>query len=119
MVPGLVDGHTCCGRAMALKKSHGGKKASLTQTSHPWAVASVSPLKRTRNSSHDALFALGYERLRTAMRTGTTHMEAKSGYGLSTDTELKLLDVMHRLNGVGHLPSIDPNVDGCPRRHRV
>ena len=71
-------------------------------------------VEKTRNSSHDELFALGYERLRAAMRTGTTHMEGKSGYGLSTETELKLLDVMDRLNGVGHLPSIDP-VDGCPR----
>ena len=34
-------------------------------------------------------------------------MEAKSGYGLSTESELKLLNVMERLNAIEHTPSID------------
>ena len=29
-------------------------------------------------------FLLGYQRMREALRTGTTHLEAKSGYGLDT-----------------------------------
>ena len=34
-------------------------------------------------------------------------MEVKSGYGLNTETELKLLEVAHRLGQIDHLPSID------------
>ncbi len=114
VVPGLVDGHT-----HLLWSGDRSQEVAWRQEGKTYAdIASMGggirfTVEKTRNSSHDALFALGYERLRSAMRTGTTHMEAKSGYGLSTDTELKLLDVMHRLNGVGHLPSIDPTWMGA------
>ena len=114
VVPGLVDGHT-----HLLWSGDRSQEVAWRQEGKTYAdIASLGggirfTVEKTRSSSHDALFALGYERLRTAMRTGTTHMEAKSGYGLSTDTELKLLDVMDCLNGVGHLPSIDPTWMGA------
>ena len=59
---------------------------------------------------------LGYQRLRGALRSGTTHLEAKSGYGLDTASELRLLRLAEQLNGIDHLPTIDPHMDGCPRR---
>tara|TARA_B100001564_G_C20596965_1_gene650728 strand:- start:214 stop:1023 length:810 start_codon:yes stop_codon:yes gene_type:complete len=34
-------------------------------------------------------------------------MEAKSGYGLSTESELKLLEISNELQNMGHLPSLD------------
>ena len=114
VVPGLVDGHT-----HLLWSGDRSQEVAWRQEGKSYAdIGSMGggirfTVEKTRNSSHDELFALGYERLRAAMRTGTTHMEAKSGYGLSTETELKLLDVMHRLNGVGHLPSIDPTWMGA------
>ena len=66
-----------------------------------------STVAATRLAGDDELFALGYKRLREALRTGTTHLEAKSGYGLSTESELRLLQVASRLNGISHTPTID------------
>ena len=66
-----------------------------------------STVESTRLADDEALFALGYKRLREALRTGTTHLEAKSGYGLSTESELRLLQVASRLNGISHTPTID------------
>ena len=64
-------------------------------------------VQRTRAASDDALHVLGYQRLREALRTGTTHLEAKSGYGLNVETELRLLEVADRLNNIEHTPTID------------
>ena len=61
----------------------------------------------TRQSSIEKLHKLGYVRLREALRHGTTHMEIKSGYGLNTSTELKLLNCGHQLSKISHLPSIE------------
>lgn len=47
--------------------------------------------------SEDALFEDALDRLDELMRMGTTSLEIKSGYGLSTDSELKMLRVIKRL----------------------
>ncbi len=47
--------------------------------------------------SEDALFEDALDRLDELMRIGTTSLEIKSGYGLSTDAELKMLRVIKRL----------------------
>jgi imidazolonepropionase len=47
----------------------------------------------TRAGSRDALFAAALPRVRTALAQGITTLEAKSGYGLDLDTELRLLAV--------------------------
>ncbi|MFY7706844.1 MAG: imidazolonepropionase [Flavobacteriales bacterium] len=47
--------------------------------------------------SEDALFEDALDRLDELMRMGTTSLEIKSGYGLSTDAELKMLRVIKRL----------------------
>src|SRR6185436_2570654 len=41
------------------------------------------------------------DHLEWAMRCGTTTLEAKSGYGLSTDDEIKILRVIKSLNDEG------------------
>ena len=50
-----------------------------------------------RESSVEELLAIGKSRLSEALRSGTTFVEAKSGYGLSTEDELRLLDVVSQL----------------------
>ena len=45
----------------------------------------------------DELFIRSWERLQEAMRLGTGAIEIKSGYGLSTAAELKMLRVIRRL----------------------
>ncbi len=60
----------------------------------------------TRESSGRELLSIGKNRLQEALRYGTTFIEAKSGYGLSTEHELRLLNVVEQLKGLANLPSI-------------
>jgi imidazolonepropionase len=53
---------------------------------------------QTRLMSESALVDVGLARLSRLLAHGTTTVEAKSGYGLSTEEELKLLRALHRLN---------------------
>ena len=50
----------------------------------------------TRNASEDTLFELLKERLMRMVRSGTTFVEVKSGYGLDLETEVKMLRVIER-----------------------
>ena len=60
-----------------------------------------STVRRTRAASEEELFQAAQRRERWFLRTGTTTVEAKSGYGLSVEDELKMLRVVRRLNGGG------------------
>jgi imidazolonepropionase len=51
----------------------------------------LATVARTRAASLDELVEQSGARLRQMLRAGTTTVESKSGYGLSTDTELTLL----------------------------
>jgi imidazolonepropionase len=50
-----------------------------------------------RERSEDDLFAVSIGRLQALLRLGTTTVEVKSGYGLDTESELKQLRVVRRL----------------------
>ena len=52
----------------------------------------------TRKATEESLFKQSYKRLDTMLAHGTTTCEAKSGYGLNTNTELKILKVQKKLN---------------------
>ncbi|HEX8352063.1 MAG TPA: imidazolonepropionase [Pyrinomonadaceae bacterium] len=62
-----------------------------------------STVRRTRAAGQDELFAAALRREEWFLRTGTTTAEAKSGYGLSLEDELKMLRVVRRLNEEGRL----------------
>jgi imidazolonepropionase len=51
-------------------------------------------------ASEDELVQLALPRIQKMMQQGTTTLEAKSGYGLSTESELKQLRVIKRLNEI-------------------
>ena len=53
-------------------------------------------VRATRESSEDELLELLLQRLDRILRAGTTHVEIKSGYGLDTATEMKMLRVIAR-----------------------
>jgi len=57
-----------------------------------------STLRTTRDASEELLYTLAKKRLEKMMKQGTTTVEAKSGYGLSTESELKQLRVIKRLS---------------------
>lgn len=59
----------------------------------------MSTVRAVRQASERSLFEELLERLRCMGREGTTTIEIKSGYGLDTTTELKMLRVIHRAAG--------------------
>ena len=54
-------------------------------------------VQATRAASEDELYALAEERANWFLRNGTTTAEAKSGYGLTLEDELKILRVIRRV----------------------
>jgi len=57
-----------------------------------------SSIYGVRNSTENELYDLAEKRIRKIISNGTTTLEAKSGYGLSTESEIKMLKVIKRLN---------------------
>lgn len=57
-----------------------------------------STIKTTDDASEDELYYLALPRIERMIRQGTTTLEAKSGYGLNTESELKQLKVIQRLS---------------------
>ncbi len=55
-------------------------------------------VRHLRKISEDELFERSLPRVKNFLNTGTSVIEAKSGYGLSVDDELKSLRVIRRLN---------------------
>src|SRR3982751_4764598 len=71
-----------------------------------------STVRRTRAATEEELFAIALRREQWFLRTGTTTVEAKSGYGLSVEDELKMLRVVRRLNAEGRLDYVPPFLGG-------
>ncbi len=57
-----------------------------------------STVRKTRAATEDELLDQGLKHARWFLQNGTTTVEAKSGYGLSVEDELKILRVIRRLN---------------------
>jgi imidazolonepropionase len=57
-----------------------------------------STVRKTRAATLDELVAAGKRYADWFLRTGTTTVEAKSGYGLTVEDELKMLRAVRRLN---------------------
>jgi imidazolonepropionase len=58
----------------------------------------LATVRRTRAAPEDELFELGRRRARRFLEHGTTTVEAKSGYGLSLEEEMKILRTIRRLD---------------------
>ena len=98
ITPGLIDCHT--------HLVYGGNRAGefekrLTGVSYADIAKAgggiVSTVKATRAAGDDALFEQSAPRLAALLREGVTTIEIKSGYGLDTTTEAKMLRVARRL----------------------
>jgi imidazolonepropionase len=104
VAPGFVDAHAhpvfAGDRADEFEK----RAAGLSYQEIAAAGGGIrSTVRRTRAATEDELFASAGRRERWFLRTGTTTVEAKSGYGLSVEDELKMLRVVSRLNTKGRL----------------
>ncbi|MFV0500467.1 MAG: imidazolonepropionase, partial [Bacteroidales bacterium] len=63
----------------------------------------LNSAERVKNSSEEDLFQDALKRLDEIIRMGTGAVEIKSGYGLSTESEIKMLRVIKRLKEVSPL----------------
>src|SRR5437879_1315286 len=98
VMPGFVDAHTHLvfagnrlddfeARARGETYEHIAKRGGGIQTT----------VRATRAASEDELFALAKKRASRFLQNGTTTVEAKSGYGLTLEDELKILRVIRRV----------------------
>ncbi len=104
LTPGLVDSHTHAvfGRWRADEYALRARGASYMEIAQEGGGINAS-VRDLRARSEDELVELTRPRLRDMLRSGTTTAEVKSGYGLTTADELKMLRVVARLGAEGPL----------------
>lgn len=64
----------------------------------------LASAKKLNDTTEDDLFAQSYTRLQELMKLGTGAIEIKSGYGLTLESELKILRVIQRLKAAVGIP---------------
>ncbi|MBI3490215.1 MAG: imidazolonepropionase [Acidobacteria bacterium] len=113
VVPGFVDPHThvifAGDRRDELRRRLAGATYAEIAADGGGIVSSVNA---TRAATEDDLAADTRARLDEMLRCGTTTCEAKSGYGLTTDAELKMLRVL-RAVAADHDIEVSPTLLGA------
>ncbi|HEV2764278.1 MAG TPA: imidazolonepropionase [Pyrinomonadaceae bacterium] len=100
--PGFVDAHAH--PVFAGSRADEFERRALGATYQEIAAAGGgirSTVRATRAATEDELVERGRRRAQWFLRTGTTTVEAKSGYGLSSEDELKILRAVRRLDERG------------------
>jgi imidazolonepropionase len=98
LAPGFVDAHTH--PVFAADRAAEYEMRVLGKTYEEIARAGGgirSSVRLTRAASEDELFAVAARHARRFLSLGTTTIEAKSGYGLTVEDELKMLRVLRRV----------------------
>ncbi|PYJ35745.1 MAG: imidazolonepropionase [Verrucomicrobia bacterium] len=99
VLPGFVDAHTHL--IFAGNRLDDFERRARGETYEQIAKAGGgiwSTVEKTRAASSEELFNQAQTHAEWFLRCGTTTIEAKSGYGLTVEDELKILRVMQRLN---------------------
>src|SRR5213596_4391333 len=98
VMPGFVDAHTHL--VFAGNRLDDFERRARGETYEQIAKAGGgiwSTVEKTRAASDADLFAQAQKHTEWFLRCGTTTVEAKSGYGLTVEDELKILRVLRRL----------------------
>jgi imidazolonepropionase len=100
LIPGFVDPHT----HMCFAKTREEEFSLRMEGTEYLEILRrgggiLSSVKVVREASEGDLFAVTRRHALSALGLGTTTVEIKSGYGLDTKTELKMLSVIDRLSG--------------------
>ena len=102
ITPGLVDAHT---HLLFAGTREGEWQLRARGAGYLEVLAAgggiLSTVAATRAASDEELLAGGRRRLAQMLANGTTTAEAKSGYGLDVATEIRLLDLVGRLDREG------------------
>lgn len=104
MLPGFVDCHTHPVFVHTREDEFAMRLQGKSYVDIALAGGGIrSTIASTRDASEDLLFELAAKRISKMISQGTTTLEAKSGYGLDTPSELKQLRVIKRLNDELHI----------------
>ena len=111
VTPGFIDAHTHLVFAGNRAAEYEQRIAGATYQEIAAAGGGIlSTVAKTRSATEDELLAVARTHRNWMLRAGTTTLEAKSGYGLDLDTELRILRVLQRLNSEGPariIPTLD------------
>ena len=122
VMPGFVDPHTHAVFAGDRRSEIERRLAGATYGEIADQGGGIArTVAATREATEDDLVAASRARLDEMMACGTTTCEAKSGYGLTTDSELRQLRAIQRLNHE-HLIDIVPTFLGAhdlPEEYRT
>lgn len=104
ITPGLIDAHThlifAGNRANEFElRLQGASYEEIARS----GGGIISTVKACREADEAELFELGRQRLNALAKEGVTTVEIKSGYGLDTETELKILRVARELGKHHHV----------------
>ena len=98
VTPGLIDCHTHLVFGGTRADEHAMRRAGASYEEIAQAGGGIhSTVERTRAASTTELLESGRRRLRALMAGGCTTVEIKSGYGLDTRAEMRLLNVAKAL----------------------
>jgi len=110
VTPGLIDCHTHLVFGGTRADEHAMRRAGATYEQIAEAGGGIaSTVKRTAAASDDELLEQSRRRLHALMAGGCTTVEVKSGYGLDTASELRLLKIIGEL-GSGDAVRIVPTL---------
>jgi imidazolonepropionase len=99
VTPGLVDPHTHLVFAGSRENEFNMRLQGATYMEIMNAGGGIhATTRRTQSATHEELYQESFERLNQFLRHGVTTVEAKSGYGMEWETELKQLEVAKQLN---------------------
>lgn len=113
LIPGLVDSHT----HLIFAGSREGEFEMRSRGESYQSIAAagggiLSTMAHVRRASVDELLDLTLRRLSQSLAFGITTLEVKSGYGLSVEDELKMLEVA-RLADFSHPVDLAPTFLGA------
>lgn len=98
MIPGFVDPHTHICFARRREREFSMRLAGTPYLEILKAGGGIlSSVEAVREASEEELYQVTLDNIFRAMSLGTTTIEAKSGYGLTTESELKMLSVIGRV----------------------
>src|SRR5438067_2657631 len=107
VMPGFVDAHTHL--VFGGNRLDDFERRARGETYEQIAKAGGgiwSTVEKTRAANEDALFAAAKKRIDWFLKCGTTTIEAKSGYGLTLEDELKILRVIRRVGAETALETV-------------
>ena len=110
-LPGFVDSHTHLIFAGSREEEYALRARGATYAELAAAGGGIlATVRATRAARVDDLVGLALPRLATVLAHGTTTLEVKSGYGLTTPDELKMLEAARRL---GALQPVELHANFC------